>query len=43
MTESCMNCACYEEEWEYCFRLGTHVLKDGYCENYGYKYGEIGE
>ena len=30
----CINCACYEEEWEYCFRLGTHVPKNGYCENY---------
>ena len=34
MDESCVNCACYEEEWEYCFRLGTHVPKDGHCENY---------
>lgn len=30
----CENCACYEAEWEYCFRLGTHAPKDGYCQNY---------
>ena len=30
----CENCACYEEEWEYCFRSGIHVPKDGYCKNY---------
>lgn len=34
MTESCINCACYEEEREYCFRLGARVLKNGYCQNY---------
>lgn len=34
MKESCISCACYEEEREYCFRLGTHTLKNGYCKNY---------
>lgn len=32
--ECCENCACYETEWEYCFRLGAHAPKDGYCKNY---------
>lgn len=34
MIKSCNNYACYEEECEYCFRLGAHVPKDGYCQNY---------
>ena len=43
MTESCnncINCARYEEEWEYCFRLGTHTPKNGYCKNYRDKLSE---
>lgn len=30
----CENCACYEEEFEYCFRFGNHAPKDGCCDEY---------
>ena len=30
----CENCACYEAEWEYCFRNGNHTPKDGCCKYY---------
>ena len=28
----CKYCACYEEEWEYCFRHGNHAPLDGSCK-----------
>ena len=34
MDKVCANCACYEEEWEYCFRYGNHAPKDGHCESF---------
>lgn len=30
----CKDCAYYEEEWEYCFRNGSHTPKGGYCRYY---------
>lgn len=28
---ACLNCSCYESEWQYCFRLGCHVPETGCC------------
>ena len=34
MMNCCENCAHFEPEWCYCFRLGAHVPKDGKCDEH---------
>ena len=34
MEKVCVNCAWYEEEWEYCFKYGNHAPKDGWCQSF---------